>query len=338
MKDVAIIWGGPAGLLLSSYCKDNGIGFQTLERGKIGQSWRDMRPGMVLLSPAVPGTDWTSLTLSHPLWALPGTRRPFPTREDFLCHVDAFTRDCGLCVSERTLAVKARVVPGGFVVTTDAGDEIHSRFLVLATGASSVPRYPEIPGIDGNPSVIHSADFINCMAYDRKRVLVIGGGNSAAEICIELAGTADVTMCARNPLRYFSETSTLDDIRGSSESVLKELVRFRIITLREADPVVALSGGTAAVPRGRGGNVRPDRLRDRVSPPVASRGRRHDRNGGGRVSPHLARRGVVGSRVLLLRLAGEVPSPLRLHPRVPQLRREGLLGHRRPGVNAGYPR
>ncbi len=250
MKDVAIIGGGPAGLILSSYCKDNGIGFQTLERGKIGQAWRDMRPGMVLLSPAVPGTDWTSLTLSHPLWALPGTRRPFPTREDFLCHVDAFTRDCGLSVSERTLAVKARVVPGGFVVTTDAGDEIHSRFLVLATGASSVPRYPEIPGIDGNLSVIHSADFINCMAYDRKRVLVIGGGNSAAEICIELAGTADVTMCARNPLRYFSETSTLDDIRGSSESVLKELVRFRIITLREADPVVELSGGTA---RFRGG-------------------------------------------------------------------------------------
>jgi len=251
MKDVAIVGGGPGGLLLSSYCKDHGIGFHTLERGKIGQSWRDMRPGMVLLSPAVPGTDWTSLSLSHPLWSLPGARRPFPTREDFLCHVDEFVRGNGLSVSERTLAVKARVVPGGFVVSTDAGNEIHCRFLVLATGASSAPRYPEIPGIDGNTAVIHSADFINCMAYDRKRVLVIGGGNSAAEICIELAGTADVTMCARHPLRYFSETSTLEDIRGTSESVLKELVRFRIITLREADPVVELSGGTA---RFRGGS------------------------------------------------------------------------------------
>ncbi len=245
MKDVAIVGGGPAGLLLSSFCKDHGIGFQTLERGKIGQSWRDMRPGMVLLSPAVPGTDWTSLTLTEPLWSMPGTRRPFPTREDFLCYVDAFARDKGLPVSERTLAVKARVVPGGFVVTTDTGEEIPCRFLVIATGASSVPRFPEIPGIGGNPSVIHSGDFVNCMAYDRKRVLVIGGGNSAAEICLDLAGTAIVTMCADRPLRYFSETGVLEDIRGSSESILKELIRFRILSLREGDPVVGLSGGTA---------------------------------------------------------------------------------------------
>ena len=83
------------------------------------------------------------------------------------------------------------------------------------------------------------------MAYDRKRVLVIGGGNSAAELCIELAGTACPTMCTRGPLRYFSESGELDHIRGSSESVLKELFRFGILSLREADPVVSLSGGTA---------------------------------------------------------------------------------------------
>jgi thioredoxin reductase len=245
MKDVVIVGGGPAGLLLSSYCKDHGIGFQTIERGKIGQSWRDMPPGMMLLSPSVPGTDWTSLTLKQPLWSLPGTRRPFPTREDFLCYMDAFARENGLTVSERTLAVKARVVPGGFSVATDSGKEIPCRFVVVATGASSVPRFPEIPGIEGNAAVIHSADFVNCMAYDRKRVLLIGGGNSAAEICVALAGTAELTLCTNGPLRYFSRTGVLEDIRGSSESILKELIRFRIIALREDDPVVELSAGTA---------------------------------------------------------------------------------------------
>jgi cation diffusion facilitator CzcD-associated flavoprotein CzcO len=245
MKDVLIVGGGPAGLLLSHFCRDHGIGSLILERGKIGQAWRDMRPGMVLLSPAVPGTDWTSLTLEHPLWKLPGARRPFPSREDFLCYVEAFARDNKLAVAERTSAARARAVPGGFVVTTGEGEEIPCRFLVIATGASSVPRYPDVPGIDGNPSVLHSSDFINCMAYDRKRVLVLGGGNSAAELCVELAGTAIVTLCARNRLRYFGETGELSDIRGSSESVLKELIRFRIISLREADPLVGLSGGAA---------------------------------------------------------------------------------------------
>jgi putative flavoprotein involved in K+ transport len=164
--------------------------------------------------------------------------------------VDAFARDHRVEIVERTEVVGARRTPGGFAVAVSGGGEIPCRFLVIATGSASVPFYPEVPGIAGNPRVLHSGDFLNCMAYDRKRVLVIGGANSAAELCIELAGTAHTTMCTRGPLRYFSETGELDQIRGSSESVLKELFRFGILSLREADPVVSLSGGEAAFASG----------------------------------------------------------------------------------------
>ena len=43
------------------------------------------------------------------------------------------------------------------------------------------------------------------------------------------------------PLRFFSETGELEHIRGSSESVLKELIRFGIIHLREADPALSVA-------------------------------------------------------------------------------------------------
>ncbi len=239
-KEVLIVGGGPAGLLLGYRLREHGIDYRILERGKIGQSWRAMRTGMVLLSPAIPGTDWTSLTLRHPIWELPGVRKPFPSREDFLCYVEAFSREQALAVSENVAATRASVVPGGFSVETSGG-EVSCRFLVLASGASSVPRFPEIPGIATNPHVLHSHDFVHCMAYAGKRVLVIGGGNSAAEIAIELSGASRVTLSTRGPMRYFSETGELEDIRGASESLLKELIRFGIVRLREADTAVAVA-------------------------------------------------------------------------------------------------
>jgi len=239
-RSVLIVGGGPAGLLLASHFREHGIDYRVLERGKIAQAWRAMRPGMVLLSPAVPGTDWTSLTLRHPIWALPKVRRPFPTREDFLCYVEAFAREQGLNVVENTAVTRVSADPGGFAVSTTDGEE-SCRFLVLASGASTAPAFPDIPGIARNPHVVHSCDFIHCAAYAGKRVLVVGGGNSAAEIAIELAGTATVSMCTRGPVRYFSETGDLEHIRGSSESVLKELFRFGIIRMREDDPVVSVA-------------------------------------------------------------------------------------------------
>src|SRR5512146_384186 len=143
MNGVIVVGGGPAGLLLASLLQEHGIDYVVLERGKIAQSWRMMRQGMILLSPSVPGTDWTSLTLKDPLWALPGARRPFPSREDFLCYVDAFARDHRLRVCEYAEVACASAVPGGFSLSVSGGEQ-KCRFLVLATGAATRPRLPSI--------------------------------------------------------------------------------------------------------------------------------------------------------------------------------------------------
>jgi len=90
------------------------------------------------------------------------------------------------------------------------------------------------------------------MAYDGKRVLVIGGGNSAAELCVELRGTAQVT-CAPAAHRYFSDTGELDHIRGSSESVLRAHP-VRILGLREGDPAVSVNRPPRAFRSGGGGD------------------------------------------------------------------------------------
>src|SRR5512143_1414826 len=105
------------------------------------------------------------------------------------------------------------------------------------------------------------------------------------------------------------------------------------------DPLPA-RGGPGRLPVGRGGGilfggegvVRLDRVRHGVSTPMDSRRGRHDRRRGEGVSPHLVGRGVERIGPLLLRIARNVQPPLRLHPRLPQLRRKSILGHRRPAL------
>jgi len=128
---------------------EHGIPHKVLERGKVAQSWRDMRPGMVLLSPGVPGTDWTSLTLEHPIWSFPGVRAALPDPEDFLCYVECLGARSARRGHGATERLSARADAGGISVTVSGGVEIPCRFLVIATGAPPCPVTRRSPGSPG---------------------------------------------------------------------------------------------------------------------------------------------------------------------------------------------
>lgn len=228
MFDVIVVGGGPGGLLAGYYFQQNDLNYLILERDTVGSSFRKMKPDMILLSPAIPSADWTSLTLKQPIWALNGVRKPYPTRDDFVCYLEKFAIDNSLHMKEHSHVSLIQKEDSGFRVVT-GDNEYLSKYVLIATGYYARPMYPHFPGVRDNPFVIHYADFFSCMAYQGKRVLVVGGGNSAAELAIELSGVSDVTLKTRGHLRFFSETDDLGDIRGLSESVLKELIRFHII-------------------------------------------------------------------------------------------------------------
>ncbi len=250
MNDVIIVGGGPGGLLFGYLLQQNDIKYLILEKESIGNSFRKMRPNMVLLSPAIPGTDWTSLTLKQPIWSINGVSKPYPTRDDFVCYLERFAVDNALVVREHTPVNSVQREEGSFKVVCGDG-AYHSKYVVLATGFYAKPKYPGIPGIEGNPYVTHYANFFGCMAYQGKKVLIVGGGNSAAEIAIELSGVCEVTLKTRGPLRFFSETDDLGHIRGLSESVLKELIRFNIINHVMDGDIRGFDGGTVTFASGK---------------------------------------------------------------------------------------
>jgi len=81
---------------------------------------------------------------------------------------------------------------------------LHPFHIVLATGTLGGPRIPPTPGLDVfRGQILHSSVFpgASSKAFVDKRVVVIGSGNSAADVCQDLAmhGTPEVTMVQRSP-------------------------------------------------------------------------------------------------------------------------------------------
>ena len=61
-KEVIIIGGGPAGLKCAEEAQKHKIDYIIVERGEVGQAWKEIRPDMPMLSPCHPQRDWTSLS------------------------------------------------------------------------------------------------------------------------------------------------------------------------------------------------------------------------------------------------------------------------------------
>src|SRR5207244_4618714 len=90
-------------------------------------------------------------------------------------------------------------VDGGWSVATSAGAHEAAR-VVVATGYSNVPFVPDWPG-EFAGEIVHSTHYRNPRPYHGRRVLVVGAGNSGAEIAVDLVegGAAAVLLSVRTP-------------------------------------------------------------------------------------------------------------------------------------------
>lgn len=194
--DVLVIGAGQAGLGTAYHLQRLGIrDVLVVEAGEVGQSWLDR---------------WDSLQLFTPrrFSRLPGLRfppgpTPTPSREEMAGHLREHARRWGLPV--RTGTPVRRLTRDGdrFCAETPAGP-VRARHVVVASGAF---RRPSVPAAAGDLAVpqLHSADYRRPGDVPPGRVLVVGGGNSAAQLAVELAATHEVTVASAREPRYLAE-------------------------------------------------------------------------------------------------------------------------------------
>jgi putative flavoprotein involved in K+ transport len=134
--------------------------------------------------------------------------RRFPaylSRNDVVAYLDEYARHFNLRVITGTTVDRIRPrrdPPPGWIIETAAGDRWHCRVVVVATGQYRDPILPAWPGREAYTGMLtHSAAYRNAAPYIGKRVLVVGAGNSGAEIATDLGdnGAKSVDLSVRTP-------------------------------------------------------------------------------------------------------------------------------------------
>ncbi|WP_206673500.1 flavin-containing monooxygenase [Pseudactinotalea terrae] len=193
---VAVIGGGPAGLAAAAALSAAGLAPVVLERGEgVGTSWR---------------AHYDRLHLHTARWlsGLPGLPFPrrvgrWPARDDVVRYLEEYAAHHDLEVRSGVEVRRVDPDPGGrgWVLRSPQGD-LEAGAVVVATGYNAVPRIPDWPGQGGfTGSVTHSRDYRSGAAYADRDVLVVGAGNSGAEIAVDLAesGARRVRLAVRRP-------------------------------------------------------------------------------------------------------------------------------------------
>lgn len=196
---VIIIGGGQAGLSISHYCQKYGLSHLVLEKGRVMNAWKNKR--------------WDSFTLVTPNWQCLLPDHPydgddphgFMNREQIIDYLNRFAEKVAAPVLEQTEVMKVSHDGAHYRVNTSNGDFIADQ-VVVASGSYQEPIIPRLAErLPVTIQQMHSEQYKSAQQLQQGAVLVVGSGQSGAQIAedLHLAGkkvylaVGEAPRCAR---------------------------------------------------------------------------------------------------------------------------------------------
>jgi len=189
--EIVIVGAGPAGLATAALLRREGREPVVLEAGPgPGTAWRERYDRLHLHTPRL-------------LSGLPGQRIPrrygrWVARDDLVAYFNDYATAHGIDVRA---GVRVDRIDPSWTLETSAGP-MEAETVVVATGYNGAPFVPDWPGRNGfTGELIHSSQYRNPAPFRGSDVLVVGAGNSGAEIATDLAdgGASRSRISVRTP-------------------------------------------------------------------------------------------------------------------------------------------
>ncbi|MBD1371851.1 NAD(P)-binding domain-containing protein [Hazenella sp. IB182357] len=197
--DVIVIGGGQAGLAVGYYLRKTNFSYLILDRDKqMGQQWRDRYDSLVLFTPrlysALPG-----LTMA-------GDPQGYPSKDEMADYLELYGKSFHLSIMHNQEVIKIDHTKDGFIIFT-SNTQFESKRIVLATGAFQTPFVPPFAGqLSADVVQMHSSEYRNPKQLQRGTTLIVGGGNSGAQIATECSEHQETYLAVSQPLRFLPLT------------------------------------------------------------------------------------------------------------------------------------
>ncbi|MFI9834258.1 flavin-containing monooxygenase [Streptomyces sp. NPDC051913] len=191
--ETVVIGGGQAGLATGYHLARAGRPFVILEAGeRVGDSWRARWDSLRLFSPArfdgLPG-----LPYPGPDWA-------FPTRDEFADYLQAYAVWAELPVRTGLRVRRLSYDGTRYVVETDGEVRYEADNVVVAAGYDRLPKMPAYAGeLAPHVTQLHAVHYRGPGQLRDGPVLIVGAGNSGADIAVELAASRRVQLSGPHP-------------------------------------------------------------------------------------------------------------------------------------------
>ena len=184
--DVIIIGAGQAGLSVAYFLRRTNLSVLLLDAEEVGGgAWQHGWDSLRLFSPA----SWSSIAG----WLMPPSGEQYPSRDHVVDYLRKYETRYEFLIERPVLVTSIEPTEQGFQVNAGARSW-HSRAVVCATGTWRNPFVPEVEGMASfKGQQLHSAQYVSPEPFKGKRVMVVGGGNSGAQILAEVSLVAEST-------------------------------------------------------------------------------------------------------------------------------------------------